>query len=439
MNLTHLLHEVQTVPGVLIFLVSYFVFAWGKFPGTRIDRPAMAVIGAALLFVFRVPTPSAALESIDFNTLVLLFSMMVIVAALHLAGFFEWITAHVIERIPHQHLVGIVIVTGGVLSAFLVNDVICVFMTPLLLHITSKLKRSATPYLLALATASNIGSAATITGNPQNMLIGSVSQIGYTDFLLHLGPIALVGRGINWLVLRLMCAKDLACELEEQPAFTPMPRPVPRPLGADAARAVPAPDGAIWKPVVITVFVLSGFLLGLPPALVAISGVILLLMSRQISPRALYEEVDWSLLLFFAGLFLILGGAQSVHITDDLLAAARHLNLENTAIFAAVVSLLSNLVSNVPAVMLLRPVMGQFRNPHSAWLLLSMASTLAGNLTITGSVANIYSTITSKPGSASDECQKVRIDHVGMGGHHAVGEARVNLQRAMLQQLSLQQ
>jgi Na+/H+ antiporter NhaD/arsenite permease-like protein len=389
MNLTHLLHEVQAVAGVLIFLVSYFVFAWGKFPGTRIDRPAMAVIGAALLFVFRVLTPSAALESIDFNTLVLLFSMMLIVAALHLSGFFEWITAHVIERIPHRHLLGIVILTSGVLSAFLVNDVICVFMTPLLLHITSELKRPATPYLLALATASNIGSAATITGNPQNMLIGSVSHIGYTDFLLHLGPIALVGLGINWLVLRLMCAKDLARELEEQPAFTPMPRPVARPLGADAARAVPAPDGAIWKPVVITAFVLSGFLLGLPPALVAISGAILLLMSRKLSPRDLYEDVDWGLLLFFAGLFLILGGAQSVHITDHLLAAARHLNLENTAIFAAVVSLLSNLVSNVPAVMLLRPVMAQFPNPHSAWLLLSMASTLAGNLTITGSVANI--------------------------------------------------
>ena len=381
--------ETRTVAGVLIFLVSYFVFAWGKFPGTKIDRPAIAAIGAALLFVFRVLTPAAALHSMNFATLVLLFSMMLIVASLHQAGFFEWVTAHVIERIPHRHLLAVVILTSGVLSAFLVHDVICVFMTPLLLHITSELKRPATPYLLALATASNIGSAATITGNPQNMLIGSVSHIGYVDFLLHLGPIALVGLVINWAALRLMCAKDLARELEEQPILVSVTQPEPRPLGADAARVSAAPDASIWKPVVITVSVLLGFLLGFSRALVSISGAILLLMSQRTNPRDLYREVDWRLLLFFTGLFLILGRAERVHITDYLLAAAHHLNLQNTAVFAVVVSLLSNLVSNVPAVVLLRPVMAQFHDPHSAWLLLSMASTLAGNLTITGSVANI--------------------------------------------------
>ena len=194
---------------------------------------------------------------------------------------------------------------------------------------------------------------------------------------------------INWAVLRLMCAKDLARELEEQPALVSVAQPAPRPLGADAARVSPTPDRSVWKPVVITVCVLLGFLLGFSPALVSISGAILLLMSRRTNPRDLYREVDWSLLLFFTGLFLILGGAESVHITDYLLAAAHHLNLQNIAVFTVVVSLLSNLVSNVPAVMLLRAVMAQFHDPHSAWLLLSMASTLAGNLTITGSVANI--------------------------------------------------
>jgi Na+/H+ antiporter NhaD/arsenite permease-like protein len=386
MGLVHALAEARTVAGVLIFLASYFVFAWGRFPGTKIDRPAMAVIGAALLFVFRVLTPSSALQVIDFTTLVLLFSMMLIVAGLHQAGFFEWITAHVVERVPQRYLLGVVIVTSGILSAFLVNDVVCVFMTPLLLHIAAELRRSPTPYLLGLATASNIGSVATITGNPQNMLIGSVSHIGYLDFLLHLGPIALVGLGINWLVLRMMCAKDLARGKEQD--STALAMAVSRPLGADVARSEP-PNRSIWKPVLITGCVLIGFLLGFPPALVSTCGAILLLMSRSTNPRFLYEELDWSLLLFFAGLFLILGGAERVHITDYLFAAARHLNLQNTVIFAAVVALLSNVVSNVPAVMLLRPVTAQFHDPRSAWLMLAMASTLAGNLTITGSVANI--------------------------------------------------
>jgi Na+/H+ antiporter NhaD/arsenite permease-like protein len=157
----------------------------------------MAVIGATLMLAFRVLTPADALLSIDFTTLVLLFAMMVIVANLHLAGFFEWITSHVVRRFPVGHLLPGVILVAGVLSAFLVNDVVCVFMTPLLLRIAKEVRRPALPYLLALATASNIGSTATITGNPQNMLIGSVSHIGYLDFLFHLGPVAIIGLVID--------------------------------------------------------------------------------------------------------------------------------------------------------------------------------------------------------------------------------------------------
>ena len=358
-----------------IFLVSYFVFAVGRLPGTKIDRPAMAVIGAVLMFVFGVFTPAQAIASIDFLTLVLLFSMMLIVASLHLAGFFQWVAHLVIEHLSPQHLLPGVIFTGGVLSAFLVNDVVCLVMAPLILGICKRMKLHPLPYLLGLATASNIGSAATITGNPQNILIGSVSGISYRDFVAHLGPVALIGLFVDWALLHWIHLRSDTTD--------------PRPLPAQTAVQNQAPDTDLAWPLTVTLAVLAGFLLGFSPPLVAAAGGALLLVQRHREPKAIYGDVDWSLLVLFLGLFLILGGAEQAGITQELLTTAERLNLHNPVIFAAVVTLLSNIVSNVPTVMLLKGLVPQFHDARSAWLLLAMSSTLAGNLTITGSVANI--------------------------------------------------
>ena len=372
----------------------------------------MAVIGATAMIAFRVFSPAEAVSAVDFTTLVLLFAMMVIVASLHLAGFFEWLTSHIVCRFPVGYLLPGVIFVSGLLSAFLVNDVVCVFMTPLLLRIAKEVRRPALPYLLALATASNIGSTATITGNPQNMLIGSVSHIGYSDFLLHLGPVAVVGLLIDWGLLRLLCTKDLNAVTEttyQQSSY--MAKPIPHPLGADVGGGVAthaAPD-RIGKSVLVTVLVLIGFLVGWPPALVAAIGAAALLTSRNIDPKQLYGEVDWGLLLFFASLFVILAGAEAAGITQQLLAVAGHIYLRNSLIFAGLVSLLSNIVSNVPAVMLLRPIISKFQDQHTAWLLLSMASTLAGNITITGSVANIVVVEKARPDVHISFTQYLRI------------------------------
>jgi len=150
-------------------------------------------------------------------------------------------------------------------------------------------------------------------------------------------------------------------------------------------------------PIVVSVGVLIGFLAGLPPALVAATGGALVLIQRHRSPKAIYGDVDWSLLVLFLGLFLVIAGAEQAGITRELLLAAERLNLHNAGIFTVVVTLLSNLVSNVPAVMLLKGLIPQFPNPHHAWLLLAMSSTLAGNLTITGSVANIIVVEKARP------------------------------------------
>src|SRR5437867_913719 len=180
------LSEGRMLAAYLIFFGSYFVFALGKFPWMKIDRPGAAIIGAVLMVAFGIMGASEALASIDFATVVLLFSMMLIVANLRLAGFFDWIAEWIIERLRPHHLLPTVIFTTGLLSAFLVNDIVCLVMTPFVLHMTRRLRLAPLPYVLAVATASNVGSAATITGNPQNMLIGSLSGIGYAEFMAHL-------------------------------------------------------------------------------------------------------------------------------------------------------------------------------------------------------------------------------------------------------------
>ena len=357
-----------------IFLASYLVFAIGRFPGTKIDRPAAAIIGAALMFAFRVITPAEGIASIDVRTVVLLAAMMLIVSSLHYAGFFEWITSRVVRSVPAPHLLPGLIFTSGVLSAFLVNDVVCLVMTPLVLKISRQLSKRPTPYLLALATASNIGSTATITGNPQNILIGSLSRIPYRDFLSALAPVAIIGLFIDWFILHWLYRDPQSSATDPPPA--------------EVEVMAPRGPGLVF-PLAIVALVLAGFLAGVSPPLVAALGGALLLIRRSVHPEEIYKEIDWPLLVFFIGLFLITGAAEQAGIAEQMLEVAEHLNLHNQWIFSGAVAMLSNAVSNVPAVMLLKGLVPQFQNATRFWLLLAMSSTLAGNLTITGSIANI--------------------------------------------------
>lgn len=375
------LSDARTIGAYVIFLASYVVFALGKFPGLKIDRPGAAIIGAVGMVAFRIVQPADAVRFIDFPTLVLLFSMMLIVGTLHLVGFFEWNAEMVLRRLKPSRLLPAVVLTSGLLSAFFVNDIVCLVMVPFVLSITRRLALKPLPYLLAVATASNIGSVATITGNPQNILIGSFSHIGYRDFLLHLAPVAAIGLLLDWLVLHWTYMRSV-----EHRAAASEEIPLP-PL--DLTR--------LTKPVIVVAAVVIAFFAGVPPAMAAALGAAVLLITRTLEPRQVYDEVDWGLLVFFVGLFLIVGGAQNAGIVGKFLAIAEHWNLHHLGAFTIAVSVLSNLVSNVPAVMLLKSLAPNFPNPHTAWLVLAMASTLAGNLTITGSIANIIVVESAKP------------------------------------------
>jgi Na+/H+ antiporter NhaD/arsenite permease-like protein len=267
------------------------------------------------------------------------------------------------------------------MSAFFVNDIICLAMVPLVLTITRRMGIRPERYLLAVATASNIGSVATITGNPQNMLIGSFSGIGYLHFMLRLGPIALAGLFVDWGLLHWLNPRMDVAVADAQ----------------DVLPAMPAPRGPLVKCMIVGALIVGGFILGFPPAMVAALGAAVLLITRSVEPQRLYDQVDWGLLIFFTGLFIIVGGAQNAGLTTRLLAIVQPLGLGRPVIFTAFVAVLGNLVSNVPAVMLLRSIIPSLGDPQRMWLLLAMAATLAGNLTITGSVANIIVVETSRP------------------------------------------
>jgi len=245
--------------------------------------------------------------------------------------------------------------------------------TPMVLEVTTTLKRNPLPYLVGLATAANIGSTATITGNPQNMLIGMASQLSFVAFLRALAPVALIGLGIAWLVLVVVYRDECAV------------------TRFDVARAVPARVYAplLQKSLALVGLMLIAFFAGAPIALAALAVAAALLVTRRVKPERIFAQVDWSLLVFFSGLFVVTGALSYTHWSDELFAFAEPLARGGVAPLAIVTAALSNLISNVPAVMLFRPLVPQFTQPTRAWLTLAMASTLAGNLTLLGSVANL--------------------------------------------------
>jgi len=358
----------------LIFLATYVVIALGRAPGLRLDRTGAALLGASLMVASGTLTLDQAYKAVDIDTLTLLLGMMIIVAHLRLAGFFQLAAAWVGEHAhrPALLLVGVVLVSG-LLSAFLVNDTVCLMLTPLVAETTLAMRRRPLPYLLALAMASNIGSTATITGNPQNIMIGSFSRIPYAEFAGALAPVAAIGLVVVTLLILLLHHREF----------------LTRERLSQAAVRVRWNGWLLIKSLVITLTAVALFFAGQPPAKVAITAGALLLLTRRLKPERVYREIDWFLLLLFAGLFIVVRGMEAAVLSPELLAQAQGLHLDQPAMLAAVAAILSNLVSNVPAVLVLKPFVQGLADPHRAWLVLAMASTLAGNFTILGSVANL--------------------------------------------------
>src|SRR5213596_2319860 len=356
---------------VAAFVASYVGLGLGRVPPFRVDRTGVAIIGATLMVVSgALPWPDAV-AAVDAPTLVLLFGMMIVTGYLRLSGFFRLVMMWALRRARTPlALLAAVVTASGVLSAFFVNDVVCLVLTPVVLEATRQFGLPPVPYLLALATAANVGSVATLTGNPQNMLVGSFSGISYRSFLAREAPVAALGLACVFVVVWLAHRSQLPhARLEIAP---------------DARMAIHYP--LMVKTIAAVCVMLVAFVAGVT------------LLTRRVKPEKVYREVNWGLLVLFAGLFVVTAGLEHSGIVGVFLHLAQAANLHRPAVLTAVTAVLSNLVSNVPAVLLVKPLIGSFAEPRRAWLVLAMASTLAGNLTILGSVANLIVVETARAG-----------------------------------------
>jgi len=362
------------VVSVLVILLTLTGVAIGRYPGVRMNRATIAVVGATALVGLGALSIDQAYEAIDLNTLVLLFAMMVINANLRMAGFFELVAARLAgSALSPRQLLAVTVVAAGVLSALFLNDTVVLVFTPLVVQIVGAAGLNPIPYLIALATAANVGSSATIIGNPQNMLIGVSSGISFTRFFAYLAPVALGGFAVIWVVIALAYKAELR------------PQEVKLHLG----RRIRIFRPLLVKSLVASVVLLGALIAGVSVPLAALVAASMLLITRRLKPERVFEEIDWSLLVFFSGLFVVTAAVESVGLNGSLLDFIESSADSGVVGLTAVSAVLSNLISNVPAVMLLRPVVPNLADPERGWLTLAMSSTLAGNLTLLGSVANL--------------------------------------------------
>ncbi|MDW8352112.1 MAG: anion transporter [Anaerolineae bacterium] len=386
-------HLSSATSAAVIALVTFIALALGEVPGLKLNRATIAMIGAGAVLVFGVLTLSEAERTIDLGTLILLLSMMIINAVLELSGFFTWVGEVVIERAnAPTALLALVVVTSGVLSMLFLNDPVCVMLTPLVCGVVLRLKRNPMPYLIALACAANVGSVATITGNPQNILIGASSGIGYLYWLARLGPVAAVGLAIVFAVIWLLYPREFRGAGDGGQALDGPPMIAPHHPGAPMTLAQAEAtiySSTLRKSLIVIALMLIGFLAGVNVTVAAFIAACAILISRRFESARILALVDWPLLVMFGGLFIVTGALEVTGVSAQLFELTKPLAFAGTAPLALVTTLLSNLISNVPAVLLFRPLVPQFADPTRAWLTLAAASTLAGNLTLIGSVANL--------------------------------------------------
>jgi Na+/H+ antiporter NhaD/arsenite permease-like protein len=360
---------------LVVFTLVYLGMLLGRLPRLQLDRTGVALLGAIALVAAGNVSLEDAVGMVDIGTVALLFALMVVSAQLRLGGFYTRVTLALaeMELSPPAFLAALVFVVGA-LAAVFSNDVICLAVTPVLLEACARRGLDPVPFLLALACASNVGSAATLIGNPQNMLIGQALDLSFSGYLLAATPACVVGLAAVWAVIA----------YQTQGCWYARPS-----LAITAGNALP-PFNA-WqtaKGLLVVTLLLWAFLFQpWPRELIALTGAGWLLMSRRMHSRDMLALVDWQLLVLFAGLFVVNGAFQRTELPTAIVDALEvtGVHIAHPAPLFGLTVLLSNAVSNVPAVMLLLPFSGH----ELAGMILALASTFAGNLLIVGSIANI--------------------------------------------------
>ncbi len=365
---------------LVVFCVTYLVIASRQLHWIGLDRPAGAVVGAVAMVVVGGLPMDAALKAIDLHVVILLFGVLLISAYLAEAGFFR-LTAYLVltrAKSARSLLFGLTFVTGA-LSALLLNDTVCVLLTPLVVAVIVEAKLPALPYLLALASAANVGGVVSFSGNPQNMIVGAAAHgtIGFAQYFVFTLPAGIACLVINAVVISWLFRKQLRTGplAERHP-----PRPaVDKALAAKSLGAL-----ALFAGLAAAGVTLAG---------AAMFAAALLMVVARTPPKRAFAFVDWQLLVFFAGLFVVIAGVAHAGVLTELYAYVSPIvargDLVGDLAFIAIVVLASNVVSNVPLVLVAVGWVPAMADPTWGYIMLAVASTLAGTLTLFGSVANI--------------------------------------------------
>jgi Na+/H+ antiporter NhaD/arsenite permease-like protein len=371
-------HWQKEIVATVIFGVTYVLISGRQLKILPLNRPAAALLGAVLMVSTGVMTPERAYRAVNYDTLVLLLGMMLISAYLYLAHFFEWAADIVLKfsQTP-QRLLLYLTLASGILSALLVNDTICLMLTPLVVAVIRRGKLPLLPFLIALATSANIGSVATLVGNPQNMIVGQFSQISFSDFARSLTPAALVGLAISFAIVSLGFRNVLRGAVVSH-----------------ESHVVPKLDRGLFALVCIVFAVIFVcFLAGLNLAWTALAGAALIMVLARRDTHQVLKLVDWHLLVFFAALFVVVEGLSDTGLPDAIYRHLQPMFGAHTAVQAWNLTWFSvagsNIFSNVPFVLVAGKWIPHFADPALMWKVLALATTFAGNLTIIGSVANM--------------------------------------------------
>jgi len=362
--------------GLLIFFLTYVGVAFGRLPGLALDRTGFALLGALAMVACGVVTMESALQAIHAPTILLLYALMILSAQFRLGGFYTWSALQVsrLARHPRRFLLGLML-TSALLSAVLANDIVCLAFTPVLTVAVLRAGLNPPPYLIGLAVASNIGSAATIIGNPQNMLIGQVGRLHFGRFFLWCAPPSAASLLVAFAFILWMYRGRLRSQAS----------PRTQPLEEWA----PFNRWQTTKGLLATAIIIGLFFTNIPREASALAVAGFLLFSRRMHTRDILGLVDWHLITLFCGLFVVVHGIESTGLPGRVLATlkASGVDVTNPYSLTVVSAVLSNLVSNVPATMLLVKFLDPSR--EIAWYVLALASTYAGNLITIGSIANL--------------------------------------------------
>jgi Na+/H+ antiporter NhaD/arsenite permease-like protein len=385
--------EIIAIVALTIFLATILGISIRRFKWFNVKRPIVAMMGGALMLLCGVVSPMQAFQSIDLGILALLLGMMIIVAALELCGFFTWVSMKLIAASKNQfQFLVLIMVSTAILSALILNDAVVLLFTPIIIRACRLIKANPIPFLIAEAVSANIGSVATEVGNPQNVYIAAISNVSFVDFSIRLVPVSAISLmaaiAIIWMVFRKELREDgnsIAKVEDAKHRTLSMPKFRSKPMDATVALKLAETTQmhrSIYLVLGILLIVFIGFIaspfIGIPIAYVAFMGgasvlVLLPISKKETKVRSILKGVDVSGLM-----------SGMVDLFQDGVGG----NLGTVWGLSAFSAILSNLISNVPAVMLLAPFVSSIGS-STVWLTLAASSTLAGNATILGAAANV--------------------------------------------------